>query len=58
MKRVYKILLDQYFMDEKFFGVRYKKEICAIMCFGFIPKDINNYLMTKDAHFYLGEIKI
>ncbi len=38
----------------KIFGVRYKKEICAIMCFGFtneIPKDINEFdLMTKDAH--------
>tara|TARA_B100001564_G_C20489943_1_gene601167 strand:+ start:335 stop:853 length:519 start_codon:yes stop_codon:yes gene_type:complete len=38
----------------KIFGVKYKKEICAIMCFGFtneIPKTINEFdLMTKDAH--------
>ena len=38
----------------KIFGVRYKKEICAIMCFGFtneIPKTIEEFdLMTKDAH--------
>ena len=38
----------------KIFGVRYKKEICAIMCFGFtneIPKTINEFdLMTRDAH--------
>ena len=37
----------------KIFGVRYKKEICAIMCFGFtneIPKTIEEFdLMTKDA---------
>ena len=38
----------------KIYGVRYKKEICAIMCFGFtndIPKTVEELdLMTKDAH--------
>tara|TARA_S200000501_G_scaffold293098_1_gene278656 strand:- start:659 stop:1174 length:516 start_codon:yes stop_codon:yes gene_type:complete len=38
----------------KIFGVKYKKEICAIMCFGFtneIPKTVKELeLMTKDAH--------
>ena len=38
----------------KIFGVKYKNEICAIICFGFtneIPKTINEFdLMTKDAH--------
>ena len=38
----------------KIYGVKYKKEICAIMCFGFandIPKTIDELdLMTKDAH--------
>ena len=38
----------------KIFGVKYKNEICAIMCFGFtndIPKTINEFdLMTRDAH--------
>ena len=38
----------------KIFGVKHKKEICAIMCFGFtneIPKTIEEFdLMTKDAH--------
>ena len=38
----------------KIFGVKYKKEICAIMCFGFtnhIPKTISEFdLMTRDAH--------
>tara|TARA_Y100001970_G_scaffold266012_1_gene354195 strand:+ start:2615 stop:3133 length:519 start_codon:yes stop_codon:yes gene_type:complete len=38
----------------KIFGVKYKNEICAIMCFGFtneVPKNINEFdLMTKDAH--------
>ena len=38
----------------KIFGIKYKNEICAIMCFGFtneIPKTINEFdLMTKDAH--------
>tara|TARA_Y100000591_G_C21359445_1_gene463383 strand:- start:53 stop:568 length:516 start_codon:yes stop_codon:yes gene_type:complete len=38
----------------KIFGVKYKKEICAIMCFGFtneIPKTIQDFdLMTRDAH--------
>ncbi len=37
----------------KIFGVKYKKEICAIMCFGFtngIPKTVEEFdLMTKDA---------
>ena len=37
----------------KIFAVKYKKEICAIMCFGFtneIPKTIKELdLMTKDA---------
>ena len=38
----------------KIFAVKYKKEICAIMCFGFaneIPKSIKELdLMTRDAH--------
>mgnify|MGYP003690191595 FL=1 len=38
----------------KIYGVKYKKEICAIMCFGFsdeIPKTINELdLMTRDAY--------
>ena len=38
----------------KIYGVKYKKEICAIMCFGFtndIPKNVEELdLMTKDAH--------
>ena len=38
----------------KIYGVKYKKEICAIMCFGFtneIPKTIKELdLMTRDAH--------
>ena len=38
----------------KIYGVKYKNEICAIMCFGFtndIPKSIKELdLMTKDAH--------
>ena len=38
----------------KIYGVKYKKEICAVMCFGFtndIPKTIEELdLMTKDAH--------
>ena len=38
----------------KIFGVKYKKEICAIMCFGFtneVPKTVNELdLMTKDAY--------
>jgi hypothetical protein len=38
----------------KIFGVKYKSEICAIMCFGFtneIPKNVKELdLMTKDAH--------
>jgi hypothetical protein len=38
----------------KIFGVKYKNEICAIMCFGFtneVPKTIKEFdLMTKDAH--------
>tara|TARA_B100000401_G_C52747670_1_gene691614 strand:+ start:172 stop:687 length:516 start_codon:yes stop_codon:yes gene_type:complete len=38
----------------KIYGVKYKKEICAIMCFGFtneIPRTIEEFdLMTKDAH--------
>ena len=38
----------------KIYGVKYKKEICAIMCFGFtneVPKTINEFdLMTRDAH--------
>ena len=38
----------------KIFGVKFKKEICAIMCFGFtndIPKTVEELdLMTKDAH--------
>ena len=38
----------------KIYGVKYKKEICAIMCFGFtneIPKTIHEFdLMTRDAH--------
>ena len=38
----------------KIFGVRYGKEICAIMCFGYtneIPKTVEELdLMTKDAY--------
>ena len=38
----------------KIFGVRYNKEICAIMCFGFtndIPKTVKELdLMTRDAY--------
>ncbi len=38
----------------KIFGVKYKNEICAIMCFGYtneIPKSVEELdLMTKDAH--------
>ena len=38
----------------KIYGVKYKNEICAIMCFGFtndIPKSVQDLdLMTKDAH--------
>ena len=38
----------------KIYGVKYKSEICAIMCFGFtndIPKSVQDLdLMTKDAH--------
>ncbi len=38
----------------KIFGVKYKEEICAIMCFGFtneIPKSVKELeLMTKDAY--------
>ena len=49
--------LDVKFRTEygrKIYGVRYKNEICAIMCFGFtndIPKTVEELdLMTKDAH--------
>ena len=38
----------------KIYGVKYKKEICAIMCFGFtndIPKTVEELdLMTKDVY--------
>ena len=38
----------------KIYGVKYKKEICAIMCFGYtneIPKTVEELdLMTKDAY--------
>ena len=38
----------------KIYGVKYKKEICAIMCFGFtneIPKTVRELdLMTRDAY--------
>jgi hypothetical protein len=38
----------------KIYGVKYKKEICAIMCFGFtdeIPKTVKELdLMTRDAY--------
>ena len=38
----------------KIYGVKYRDEICAIMCFGFtndIPKTVEELdLMTKDAH--------
>ena len=38
----------------RIFGVKYNKEICAIMCFGFtneIPKNVKELdLMTKDAY--------
>ena len=49
--------LDNKFRTEygrKIYGVKFKKEICAIMCFGFtndIPKTVEELdLMTKDAH--------
>ncbi|MDA7770494.1 hypothetical protein N8925_04190 [Candidatus Pelagibacter sp.] len=38
----------------KIFGVKYKREICAIMCFGFtdeVPKTVKELdLMTRDAY--------
>ena len=38
----------------KIFGVKYKKEICAIMCFGFtdeVPRTVKELdLMTRDAY--------
>jgi len=38
----------------KIYGVKYKNEICAIMCFGFtndVPKNVGELdLMTRDAH--------
>ena len=38
----------------KIYGVKYQKEICAIMCFGFtneVPTSVNELdLMTKDAY--------
>ena len=38
----------------KIFGVKYKKEVCAIMCFGFtdeIPSTVKELdLMTRDAY--------
>ena len=38
----------------KIYGVKYKKEICAIMCFGFtdeVPSTVKELdLMTRDAH--------
>ena len=38
----------------KIFGVKYKKELCAIMCFGFtdeVPKTVKELdLMTRDAY--------
>ena len=38
----------------KIFGVKYKKEICAVMCFGYtndIPKTVEEFdLMTRDAY--------
>ena len=38
----------------KIFGVKFNKEICAIMCFGFtdqVPKTVNELdLMTRDAY--------
>ena len=49
--------LDNKFRTEygrKIYGVKYRDEICAIMCFGFtndIPKTVEELdLMTKDAH--------
>ena len=49
--------LDNKFRTEygrKIYGVKYRNEICAIMCFGFtndIPKTVEELdLMTKDAH--------
>ena len=44
--------LEQVLGEE--YMVKYKKEICAIMCFGYtneIPKTVEELdLMTKDAH--------
>ena len=38
----------------KIFGVKYKKEMCAIMCFGFtneVPRNVKELdLMTRDAY--------
>ena len=49
--------LDNKFRTEygrKIYGVKYRDQICAIMCFGFtndIPKTVEELdLMTKDAH--------
>ena len=49
--------LDNKFRTEfgrKIYGVKYRDEICAIMCFGFtneIPKTVKELdLMTRDAH--------
>ena len=43
----------------KIYGVMYKKEICAIMCFGFtdeIPKTVKELdLMTRDAYLKSGQ---
>ena len=40
--------------SRKIYGVKFKKEICAIMCFGYtneIPKSVEELdLMTRDAH--------
>ena len=46
----------------KIYGVIYKKEICAIMCFGFtndIPKTVEELdLMTKDAYLQSAVLEI
>ena len=46
----------------RIFGVKYKKEICAIMCFGFtneIPKTVEELdLMTKKMHTYKSALRI
>ena len=54
LKKYYKKSLDVSIIDVVGEWLKYKNEICAIMCFGFtneIPKSVTELdLMTKDAH--------